>query len=199
MKTSQILGALFGLFVVFVATIASINNMLVNYQEEVDGQRGNVETQYQRRADLIPNLVSIVKGVVSHEEGVLVKVTEARASVVKAQVDLSTATPEQIEAYMLAQSQLSGALSKLLVVVESYPDLKANENFLTLQAQLEGTENRISNERRNYNKAVKDYNGSRRGFFTKIVVGVTGMDFPDSYPYYEADEGSDKAPTITFD
>ncbi|NQV90055.1 LemA family protein [Candidatus Uhrbacteria bacterium] len=187
------------MLVLFVLSLAGVNNSLVGYEEGVNSQWGNVETQYQRRADLIPNLVSTVKGYVSHEEKVLAEVTDARASVGKVKIDISSATSEQIASYMAAQSQLSGALSKLLAVVESYPDLKANENFLVLQAQLEGTENRIGTERHRYNEAVKDYNAARKGFFTNMIVSIAGMDFERSYPYFKADEGSDKAPTVSFE
>ncbi|MCD4749445.1 MAG: LemA family protein [Thermoanaerobaculales bacterium] len=170
-------------------------NRLVGLDEAVDTAWAQVENVYQRRADLIPNLVATVKGAADFEQETLNQVVEARAKV--GQVQLS-GPPDaaQLEAFQGAQSGLSSALSRLLVVVEQYPDIKATQNFLDLQAQLEGTENRITVERMRYNDTARGFNTARRRFPTSIIAGWFGFDQPK--PYFEADEGADEAPKVEF-
>ena len=170
-------------------------NSMVEKQESVVKTWANVETQYQRRADLIPNLVNTVKGYAEHEKSTLTAVVEARAKATSVTIDPSNMTAADIKNYDAAQSGLSGALSKLMVVVEKYPDLKANQNFLQLQAQLEGTENRISVARKNYNDVVGDYNTYIKKFPKNFIAGW--FDF-EPKPYFEAKAGSDVAPTVEF-
>ncbi|MBC9934069.1 LemA family protein [Chitinophaga qingshengii] len=170
-------------------------NGLVNQDENVKNKWGVVQSSYQRRADLIPNLVNTVKGAANFETETLTKVMEARASATQIKVDVNDLSPEKIQQYQAAQGQLSQALGRLLAVSESYPELKANQNFLNLQAQLEGTENRINVARNDFNDAVKGYNSSVRKFPTNIVAGVTGF---KQKGYFEAAAGSDKAPEVKF-
>ena len=169
---------------------------MVEKQETVVKTWANVETQYQRRADLIPNLVNTVKGYAEHEKSTLTAVVEARAKATSVNIDPTNMTAADIKNFDAAQSGLAGALSKLMVVVEKYPDLKANENFLQLQAQLEGTENRISVARKNYNDVVGDYNTYIKKFPKNFIAGW--FDF-EAKPYFEAKEGSDEAPTVSFE
>lgn len=171
------------------------NNTAVEKQETAKTQWANVESAYQRRADLIPNLVNTVKGYAAHEKETLQGVIEARAKATSTSIDPSKATPEQLAAFQQSQSGLSSALSRLMVVVEKYPDLKANQNFLELQSQLEGTENRINVERNRYNGITKDYNVLIRKFPGKLLAGAFGF---DAMVLFEASEGSDKAPTVEF-
>jgi LemA protein len=171
-------------------------NTLVTMEEEVDNAWAQVENQYQRRADLIPNLVNTVKGYADFEKSVLTEVTEARSKVSQMQInadDLSD--PQKFQQFQDAQDQLSGALSRLLVTVEAYPDLKANQNFLALQAQLEGTENRISVERMRFNEAVRAYNTEIRSFPTLITAGIFGF---SEKQYFKSKEGSDQVPEVDF-
>ncbi len=170
-------------------------NTMVDKDESVVTQWANVETQYQRRADLIPNLVNTVKGYASHEKETLESVIKARAAATSIKIDASNLTPAMIQQYQAAQSGITSALSKLLAVSERYPDLKANQNFLELQAQLEGTENRIAVERRRYNEIAKDYNIYIRRFPTSMFAGM--FDF-ERRPPFEATEGSEKAPEVQF-
>ncbi len=170
-------------------------NTMVDKDESVVTQWANVETQYQRRADLIPNLVNTVKGYASHEKETLEAVMKARASATSIKIDASNLTPAMIQQYQSAQSGITSALSKLLAVSERYPDLKANQNFLELQAQLEGTENRIAVERRRYNEVAKDYNVYIRKFPTSMFAGMFGF---ERRPPFEAAEGSDEAPEVQF-
>jgi len=170
-------------------------NTMVDKDETVVTQWANVETQYQRRADLIPNLVNTVKGYATHEQETLEGVIKARAAATSIKIDASNLTPAMIQQYQSAQSGITSALSKLLAVSERYPDLKANQNFLELQAQLEGTENRIAVERRRYNEAAKDYNVYIRKFPTSMFAGMFGF---DRRPPFEAAAGSDKAPEVKF-
>src|SRR2546421_1934269 len=164
------------LFIVVIAALAlgGSYNRLVTLDQEVNKRWGDVQTVYQRRADLIPNLVNTVSGAANFEKSTIVEVTNARASVGQVKIDPNKAPtdPAQLEQFQAAQGQLSNALSRLLVVVERYPELKANQNFLTLQAQLEGTENRISVERGNFNRTVQDYNIAVRSFPTNFVAGL---------------------------
>lgn len=173
----------------------SIYNGLVNKEEAVDAQWANVETSYQRRADLIPNLVATVKGYAEHEQETLTSVIEARAKATSVSIDPSNITPESLAQFQSAQDGLSNALSRLLVTIEKYPDLKANQNFLELQAQLEGTENRISVERRKFNLAAQDFNTTIRRIPKNIIANIAGM---EKKAYFDAAEGSDAAPTVEF-
>lgn len=170
-------------------------NSLVEKQQTVDQQWAQVENQYQRRADLIPNLVNTVKGYSTHEEETLLKVTEARAKATSITIDADNLTEENLMKYQQAQNELSGALKSLLAVTEAYPDLKANENFLNLQAQLEGTENRISTERQRYTEAVREYNTAIKKFPTMIYAGWFGF---KEKPQFKAEAGAEKAPEVKF-
>ena len=154
-----------------------------------------VEHQYQRRADLVPNLVATVKGYAAHEQQTLEGVVEARAKATQITIDPATATPEQLAAYQAAQGELSQALGRLLAVAENYPDLKANQNFRDLQAQLEGTENRITIARQMFNETAKAYNKTIRRFPNNILAGIFGF---EKKPYFEAEEGASKAPKVEF-
>ena len=170
-------------------------NGLVSMDEGVQTKWADVETQYQRRADLIPNLVNTVKGYAAHESETLQAVVEARAKATSVNIDPSNMSAEQIANFQKAQDGVSSALSRLLVTVEKYPDLKANENFKELQAQLEGTENRISVARRDYNEAARKYNTTLRSFPKNILAGMFGF---EKKAYFEAQEGSEQAPTVQF-
>ena len=170
-------------------------NGFVSLEEGVTGQWANVENVYQRRADLIPNLVNTVKGYAEHEQETFTQVIEARAKATSVTIDPTNITPESLAAFQQAQDGLSSALSRLLVTVERYPDLKANQNFLELQAQLEGTENRIAVERRKFNEITRGFNTSIRKFPASIVAGMT--DF-EKKGYFEAIAGSEVAPVVEF-
>ena len=172
-------------------------NSLVKLDQEVNKKWGDVQTVYQRRADLIPNLVNTVQGAANFEKSTLTEVVNARASVGRVTLDASKAPTDaaQLQQFQEAQGQLSNALSRLLVVSENYPELKANQNFLGLQAQLEGTENRISVERNNYNEVVQRYNTAVRSFPTNLIAGMFG--FPPR-PFFNAQAGADRAPTVNF-
>jgi len=170
-------------------------NSLVTSREEVNSQWANVESQYQRRSDLIPNLVSTVKGYATHESSTLEGVVAARAKATQVTIDPKNLTPEKLQEYQAAQGQVSSALGKLLMITENYPDLKANQNFLELQAQLEGTENRISVERNRYNETAKNYDVSIKMFPKSILASICG--FKDK-PYFESEKGSEKAPAVKF-
>jgi len=172
----------------------AFNNM-VQLDEAVDGQWAQVENVYQRRGDLIPNLVNVVKGYAAHERETLEAVIEARSKATSVTIDPQNITPEALAQFQQAQEGLSSALSRLMVVVERYPDLKANQNFLELQTQLEGTENRISNERRKYAEVVRDYNTNIRQFPRNIYANLFGF---DRKAQFEAMEGAQTAPVIEF-
>ncbi len=174
----------------------SINNTMVEKQEAAKTQWANVESAYQRRADLIPNLVNTVKGYATHEQETLEGVIQARANATKTTIDPTNVTPEQMAAFQKAQQGLSGALSKLMVVAERYPDLKANQNFLELQSQLEGTENRINVERNRYNEKARDYNVYIRKFPASIIASILNF---DPLTLFQSAEGSDKAPDVKFE
>ncbi len=180
---------------ILVLWIFSSYNGLVNKEETVEKEWSNVENQYQRRADLIPNLVNTVKGYAEFERGTLTEVIEARSKATAVNVDPTNLTPEKLAEFQQAQNGLSSALSRLLVVVEKYPDLKANENFLQLQAQLEGTENRITVARNNFNEQANLYNSAIRRFPGVIVAKFAGF---ERKGYFEAAQGSEKAPTVDF-
>ena len=170
-------------------------NGLVSMDEGVQSKWADVETQYQRRADLIPNLVNTVKGYAAHESETLAAVVEARAKATSVNIDPSNMSAEQIANFQKAQDGVSSALGRLLVTVEKYPELKANENFRELQAQLEGTENRISVARRDFNEAARQYNTTLRSFPKNILANMCGF---EKKAYFEAHEGSDQAPTVQF-
>jgi LemA protein len=173
----------------------STNNGLVSKQESVEAQWSKVETQYQRRADLIPNLVNTVKGEANFEQETLTAVIEARSKATSVSIDPSNLNANNIQQFQQAQTQLSGALSRLLVTVEKYPNLRANEAFRGLQVQLEGTENRIATERGRFNDIARTYNTSVRKFPASMIAGMLGF---ERYPYFEADKGAENAPTVDF-
>lgn len=185
------------LILVVIAALAMIPmyNGLVTKQETVNTAWANVETQYQRRADLIPNLVNTVKGYASHEQETFAQVTEARARATQMTVSADDLTPEALAEYNKAQGELGSAIGRLLMIQEAYPELKANQNFLELQSQLEGTENRISVARRDFNAAAQDYNTSIRRFPRNILASMFGF---DQKPYFAATEGADVAPVVQF-
>jgi Uncharacterized conserved protein len=170
-------------------------NGLVNMDEKVSNQWANVETQYQRRADLIPNLVNTVKGYATHEKETLEGVVQARSQATQIKVDANDLTPEKLAQYQKAQGAITSALGKLLAITENYPDLKANQNFLELQAQLEGTENRINVARKDFNDSTKAYNASIRKFPKNILASIFGF---SKRAYFEAVEGAEKAPKVEF-
>ena len=172
-----------------------LNNTMVEKQETAKTQWANVESAYQRRSDLIPNLVNTVKGYADFEKETLESVIQARANATKTTIDPSNITPDQMAAFQQSQNSLSGALSKLMVVVEKYPDLKANQNFLELQSQLEGAENRINVERNRFNEQAKDYNIFIKKFPASMVAGF--LDF-DEMALFQAAAGSENAPTVDF-
>ncbi len=170
-------------------------NTMVTMEENVENAWGQVENQYQRRMDLIPNLVSTVKGYAKHEQETYTNVMEARAKATQVTIDPSNATPEQLAAYQNAQGELSQALGRLLAVAESYPELKANENFKQLMDQLEGTENRITFARNEFNNQAKEFNTYIRKFPANIVASIFGFQYK---PYFKAEEGAEKAPKVEF-
>lgn len=191
------------LVLVFIAVVVGIAvagkyNTLVKLDQSVNQSWAQVQNVYQRRADLIPNLVQTVTGAANFEKSTLIAVTNARASVGRVQLDPNKAPTDaaQLEQFQAAQGQLSNALSRLLVVSENYPQLRANENFQQLQAQLEGTENRISVERGNFNTTVQAYNTAVRSFPTNIFAGMMGF---QPRPFFNAQPGADKAPEVKFD
>lgn len=185
--------------IISLAAIMSLSscsyNSMVKLDENVKGKWGAVQTQYQRRADLIPNLVNTVKGEANFEKGTLTAVIEARAKATSIQVDASKLTPETVKKYQEAQGELSTALGRFLSVTENYPNLKANDSFKKLQDQLEGTENRITMARNDFNTAVQDYNSKIRSFPANLTAKMFGF---AEKGYFAADEGSDKAPKVSF-
>ena len=193
-----VLGVLVLLGVILAMVLVGGYNRLVGLSQGVDQSWAQVQNVYQRRADLVPNLVNTVSGSANFEKSTLVEVTNARASVGKVQIDPNTApsSPEALRKFQAAQAELGGALSRLLVVVERYPDIKSNQNFLNLQAQLEGTENRISVERGRFNEAVQAYSTSVRRFPAVLYAGMFGF---SPKPYFTADAGAEKAPQVKFD
>jgi LemA protein len=168
-------------------------NAMVSKDEAVASAVGNLQTAYQKRADLIPNLVATVKSYAEYEAGTLTAVVEARAKATQVTLDADNLTEENLKAFQAAQDEMSGALSRLLVTVEQYPDLKANQNYLDLQSQLEGCENSIANARRQFNETVQDYNTFIRKFPTNLIAMIFGF---DKKPYFEASEGAEKAPDV---
>ncbi len=190
----RLLFVLVGLFTALSFSSCGYNTM-VSKDENVKGKWAQVENAYQRRADLIPNLVSTVKGAAQHEQGTLTAVVEARAKATSVTINPDDLSEEAIAKFQQSQDALSQSIGRLLVSVEAYPDLKANSNFQELQAQLEGTENRISVERRAYNEAVQDYNTTVRSFPNNIMAGIFGFKAKGTF---QAAAGSDKAPEVSF-
>lgn len=194
MKKKSII-AVIAVIVILVIWCATTYNGIVTKEESVTTAWGNVEVQYQRRADLIPNLVNTVKGYASHEKETLQGVIEARAKATQITLDADNLTAENLKAYQQAQGDVTTALGKLLAITENYPQLKANTNFSELQAQLEGTENRISESRRVFNNTTQEYNLAIRRFPGNIVASLFGY---EKKAKFEAAEGSEKAPTVEF-
>jgi LemA protein len=190
--TTLIIG---GVILVLVFWVFGSYNGLVSKEESVSNQWADVESQYQRRADLIPNLVNTVKGYADFEQETLTRVIEARSNATSVKVDPTNLTPEKLQQFQQAQDGLGSALSRLLVVVERYPDLKANQNFMDLQAQLEGTENRIAVARNRFNESVNIYNSSVRSFPAVLLAGAFGF---ERKGYFESQPGTENAPGVDF-
>lgn len=184
-----------GVLAIIVLWMVIAYNGMVSAQEGVESKWADVENQYQRRADLVPNLVATVKGYAAHEQETFQAVTDARARATQIKIDPENVTPEQLAAYQAAQGDLEQALGKLLAIAENYPELKANENFRDLQSQLEGTENRIAVARQNFNDAARNYNTKIRRFPNNIIAGMFGF---EKKAYFEANEGTDVAPQVEF-
>jgi LemA protein len=172
-----------------------VYNGLVQADEQVNSQWGNVENQYQRRVDLVPNLVATVKGYAEHEQNTLRSVIEARAKATQVTIDPTNLNEQTMAQFQQVQGELGSAINRLLVSVEAYPDLKANQNFLDLQAQLEGTENRIATERTRFNDAARTYNSLVRKFPNNLIANLSGF---TTKPYFKSQEGAEKAPEVKF-
>lgn len=194
-KSTIIIIVVIVVIILLFSWVKGTYNGLVSKEEAVNSQWAQVENVYQRRSDLIPNLVATVKGYAEHEQEVLTDVVEARAKATSINLNADNMTPENMQAFQNAQEQLSGALSRLLLTVEKYPDLKANQNFLELQAQLEGTENRITVERQKFNNTAKEYNQSIRHFPANIFANMFGF---EKIAYFEAQQGAEVAPKVEF-
>ena len=194
MKKSSIIIAIAAVVIIAGWAVSGYNGMVTS-EENVNTQWSNVETQYQRRADLIPNLVNTVKGYATHEQSTLERVMEARSKATQVTVDPSNLTAEKLQEFQQAQGEISSALGRLLAITENYPDLKANQNFLELQAQLEGTENRINVARKNFNEAAQEFNTTIRRFPKNIIAGIFGF---ERRAYFEAAEGAETAPNVQF-
>ncbi|MBQ8099137.1 MAG: LemA family protein [Bacteroidaceae bacterium] len=194
-KTLKIIIAIVVVAVLLIGCGSSQYNGMVPSEEKVTTAWSNVENQYQRRADLIPNLVSTVKGYAAHEENTFKEVVEARAKATQVTIDPTNMTPEKLKEFQAAQGELGSALGKLIAISENYPELKANQNFLELQAQLEGTENRINEARRLYNEAAQDYNVTIRQFPGVIFARLFGF---QTKTKFEAAEGAQNAPKVEF-
>lgn len=188
-------GVILGVLALLVLSVLGSYNGLVNQRENVQRNLANVQTQYQRRADLVPNLVSTVKGAANFEQETLTEVTEARAKATSIQIDPSRATPQQLQQYQQSQGELSQALGRLLAVSENYPQLQAVGAFRDLQAQLEGTENRINVARKDFNDAAAAYNARVQRFPANITAAIFGF---DKFPYFEANAGAENAPQVDF-
>lgn len=188
-------GILLGIYLFLIQPVIGSYNGLVQKDEKVKAQWAQVENVYQRRSDLIPNLVNTVKGYANFEKETLTQVIEARSKATQTTIDPTKMTPETLKQFQSNQDGLSSALGRLMVVVEKYPELKANQNFLELQSQLEGTENRITTERRLFNESANDYNTYRRNFPRNIIAGWFGF---AEKPYFTAQAGADTAPKVEF-
>lgn len=184
-----------GFGIIFAFTYYNTHNNMVTKQETIDGQWANVQSAYQRRSDLIPNLVSTVQGAADFESETIKEVIEARSQATSINLSTDDLTPENLARFQAAQDQLSGALSRLLVTVERYPELKATQNFSQLQSQLEGTENRIKLERDRFNESVRNYNAYIRRFPAAFFAASGGF---ESRGYFQADEGTDVVPEVNF-
>jgi len=195
MKKWITIGVIILVVILIYSSIKGSYNKMVQKDEAVKSQWGTVESAYQRRMDLIPNLVNTVKGYADFEKTTLTQVIEARAKATQVSINPDKLDAQSMKQFQAAQGELSGALSRLLVTVEQYPNLKANENFLDLQKQLEGTENRIAVERRKFNEIVQDYNSFIRSFPKNIWANIFGF---EKKAYFEADEGAEKAPKVNF-
>jgi len=196
MKKGQIIGLSIAIIVlIFILTGVSMYNSLVKAEENVNAQWANVENVYQRRADLIPNLVNTVKGYANFEQKTITDVIEARAKATSVNINPETLNEANLQEFQNAQEQLSSALSRLMVVVERYPELKANQNFLELQSQLEGTENRITVERRKFNEMAQSYNKRIRTFPRNVIANMFGF---ERKAYFEAAEGAEQVPKVEF-
>jgi len=193
---SIIVVAFLALIALFIGLwVSKVYNGMVTMQETVTSQWGNVQTSYQRRSDLIPNFVNTVKGAANFEQTTLTQVIEARAKATSITIDPTKMTAENMQQFLQAQGQLSSSLSKLMVVVEQYPELKATQNFRDLQIELEGTENRISVERKKFNDVALTYNTFIRKFPQNFLAGIFSFQIK---PYFEADKGAEKAPEVKF-
>ncbi|WP_339734181.1 LemA family protein [uncultured Sunxiuqinia sp.] len=195
-KTWIILAVVAVVILIMYSSVKGTYNTMVSRDEAVDASWAQVENVYQRRADLIPNLVNTVKGYASHERETLEGVIEARSKATSVNVNPENLNEESLQQFQQAQAGLSSALSRLMVVVERYPDLKANQSFLDLQAQLEGTENRITVERRKFNESAQSFNTYIRTFPKNIYANLFGF---DKKAYFEADQGAERAPEVSFD
>lgn len=185
-----------GIIVVIGLWMASVNNTLVPLEENVAAQWSNVESSYQRRADLIPNIVNTAKGYAQFEKETLIEVTQARSQATSVNIDPTNITPEQLQQFQEAQAGVTSSLSRLLAVFERYPDLKANENFKELINELERTENRINVERNRFNDTAREFNTKINKFPTKMIAGMLGF---ERKAYFEADAGTENAPEVEFD
>ncbi len=194
-KGTIVIIVLLGILLIGGCQACNLQKSLVVVDEEVKSKWGEVENQYQRRSDLVPNLVATVKGAADFEKSTLTQVIEARAKATSMKVDANDLTPEKLQQFQQAQGQLSQALGRLMVVSERYPELKANQNFLSLQDQLEGTENRITVARGRFNESVKEYNIKVRQFPNSLLAGMLGF---DKKGMFEAEAGADKAPKVEF-
>lgn len=195
MKISKSLIGIIAAVVIIGGWAASAYNGMVQEEEKVTTGFANLQSAYQRRADLIPNLVETVKGYAAHEKGTLEDVVNARTKATSINIDPENLTPEKLKEFQQAQGELSSALGRLIAIQENYPDLKANENFRDLQVQLEGTENRINESRNKYNSVVQEYNVVIRSFPKNILAGIFGFSKKDKF---EAEAGAEKAPKVSF-
>lgn len=195
MKLSKSTIGIIAAVVIVALWASSAYNSMVGEQEKATTAFANVQSAYQRRADLIPNLVEVVKGYASHEKETLEGVVNARAKATQVTIDPSNMTPEKLKEYQQAQGELGAALGKLIAIQENYPDLKANENFRDLQVQLEGTENRINEARNTFNGVVQNYNTYIRKFPKNILAGIFGFNTMDKF---QTDAGAEKAPQVKF-
>lgn len=199
MKAWHIIVGVLVILVIFAVAIVGwgirVNNTIIAKEQTAEESWGNVQSSYQRRADLIPNLVEMVKGYAKHEREVFAQVTEARAKATSLNIEIGEVTPEKLMQLQQAQQALSTGIGRLLAVAENYPQLKASDNFRDLQVQLEGTENRINVARNRYNASCKDYNTYIKLFFQRIIAGMRGS---QPKPYFEAETGAEVAPEVRF-
>lgn len=190
-----VIGVIVAIVIAIVALLTGTYNGLVTSRENVTKKASDLQSQYQRRADLVQQAIGVVKGSSNFEQDTLTAVVEARAKATSTQIDISNASPEQIQQYQAAQNEMSGAFSRLLVTVEQYPDIKSTQAYQDMLAQVEGTENRVNVARTDYNEAARSYNTQIQRFPTNLVAGIFGFDKSN---YFEAEQGVEKAPTIDF-